>query len=146
MWHEIDNANDLASFMVAMNFFHDSCIKEINYLSGAYVGEDLSMRPVNDRRMLKVLIQRQVEENPMVEMEFEGLKCFHLFPCDDRYTCEILDSTMMFQNGFIYWCDSGDVNEIDLDEYEGTMICASSLRWRSITGCMGPEEFYISRI
>lgn len=145
MWHEIDNANDLAGFMDAMDFFHDSCIKEIKYLSGAFVNEDLSMRPINDRRVLKVLIQRQVEEDSMIEMEFMGLKCLHLLPCDDQYTCEILDSTMMFLNGFIYWCDSGDVIGTDFEEYEGTLICAETFRWRSIVDCMGPKEFYISR-
>lgn len=144
MWHEIGNSDELASFMDAMDFFHDSCIKEIKYLSGAYVNEDLSMYPVNDSRVLKLLIQRQMEENSMVEMEFRGLKWLRLLPCDENYTCEILDATMVLKNGYIYWCDCGEVSGMDLEEYEGTVICASAFRWRPITGCMGPKEFYRS--
>ena len=32
----------------------------------------------------------------------------------------------------------------DLENYEGTMVCASGLRWRSIDGYMGQNEFYAS--
>ncbi len=42
MWNEITNEEDLQSFMKCMYFFHDSCIKELKYISGAYVDENLS--------------------------------------------------------------------------------------------------------
>ena len=144
MWNEINNDNDLVSFMNRICFFHDSCIKELKYLSGAYVEENLSMYPVNDCRILKVVIQRQFNDIAMIEMEFEGLRFLKLFPNDEKYTCEILDSTMILKNDCIYWCDCGGLSEIDLDNYSGTMICASKLRWRSIDKCMGQKEFYIS--
>ena len=144
MWHEINNSNDLINFMNIVYSFHDSCLKELKYLSGAYVDEDLSMYPVNDRRILKVIIQRQFHDNSMIEMEFEGLKRLQLLPCDNNYTCEILDSTMILKDDCIYWCDCGGISEKDLDHYDGTMICALKLRWRSIDKCMGKEEFYAS--
>lgn len=40
MWNDIANENDLKNFMDAMYGFHDSCIKEIKYISGAYVNEN----------------------------------------------------------------------------------------------------------
>lgn len=144
MWNEINNDHDLVSFMNKICFFHDSCIKEMKYLSGAYVNEELEMYPVNDRRILKVILQRQFEDISMIEMEFEGLKCLKLFPVDDQYTCEILDSTMILKNDCIYWCDCGGLSEADLDNYSGTIICASKFRWRSIEKCMGQKEFYES--
>ena len=144
MWNEINNDYDLISFMDKICFFHDSCIKEMKYLSGAYVNEKLGMYPVNDRRILKVIIQRQFEDISMIEMEFEGLKYLKLFPTDDQYTCEILDSTMILKNDCIYWCDCGGLSETDLDNYSGTMICAWKLRWRSINNRMGQTEFYLS--
>ncbi len=61
MWNEITTEKDLNSFMDVMCYFHDSCLKEIKYISGAYVNEKLSMIPVNDKRILK----RQFE-NPSV--------------------------------------------------------------------------------
>lgn len=142
MWHEIKSNTDLINFMDTICSFHDSCIKEIKYLSGAYVDEKLSMHPVNDLRILRVIIQRQFDDNSMVELEFSGLKCLKLFPSGDKYTCEILDSTIILKGDNIYWCDCGGLSEKDLDNYEGTMICASGLRWRSIDGCMGIKEFY----
>lgn len=145
MWHEITSNTDIIKFMDKICSFHDSCIKEMKYLSGAYVDENLSMYPVNDLRILRVIIQRQYSDDSMVELEFSGLKFLRLFPCDDEYTCEILDSTMIMHDDNIYWCDSGGVSEKDLFSYKGTMICASKLRWRSINGNMGQKEFYISK-
>lgn len=143
MWTEILDKNALKEFMESVAFFHDSCIKEIKYLSGAYVDEDLSMYPVNDRRVLSVIIQRQFKENSMIEMEFQGLKYLKLFPADDKYSCEILDSTMILKDDCIYWCDRGGLSEADLDDYEGTLLCASKFRWRPVDGCMGQKEFFL---
>lgn len=114
-------------------------------MSGAYVNEQLFMHADNDCRRLSVIIQRQFKDDSMdsmIEMEFEGLKYLKLFPVDDNYTCEILDSTMILKDDCIYWCDCGGLSETDLDDYEGTMICASKLRWRPISNCMGSEEFF----
>lgn len=146
MWHEIDSGSDVSDFMREICRFHDGCIKEMKYLSGAYVDEGLSMYPFNDRRILRVVIQRQFEENSMIEMEFEGLKHLGLSPCDEeKYTCEISAGALALKNGCVYWCDGDKIPETDFDNYDGTLICASKLRWRSIDNCMGEKEFYISR-
>lgn len=101
MWNEIANDNNLTDFMEKMIYFHDSCLKELKYLSGAYVGEKLSMHPVNDCRTLKVIFQRQYEENSMIEMEFKGLKYLKLSPAYED-TCEILDATMILKENCIF--------------------------------------------
>ena len=130
--------------MKEMFHFHDSCIKEMHYLSGAYVESNLSMYPINNRRTLRVIIQRQFDRNSMIEMEFIWLKQLQLLPVDENYTCEILESTLIMKDGYIYWCDCGNLSEKDLVDYEGTLICASQLRWRSIENHMGEKEFYQS--
>ncbi len=145
MWNPINNNEDLKEFMNKMYSFHDSCIKEIKYLSGAYVDDKLSMYPINDCRKLNVIIHRQFKDNSTIEMEFHDLKYLKLFPLDDNYTCEISDSTMILKNNCIYWCDCGGLSETDLDNYGGTIICASKLRWRSIHQPMCKDEFYTSR-
>ena len=86
MWNDIANENDLKNFMDAMYGFHDSCIKEIKYISGAYVNEKLSMSPVNSQRILSVIIQRQFEDLSAIEMQFAGLKYLNLFPNIESYT------------------------------------------------------------
>ncbi len=146
MWNEIVDNNDLIDFMKNVSYFHDSCIKEIKYVSGAYVNEDLSMYPINNQRLLNVVIQCQFEEVSMIEMEFKGLRYLKLFPASEKYTCEILDSTMILKNDCVYWCDCGGLSESDLDNYNGTLICASKLRWRTIDGCMGKKEYFIERV
>ena len=146
MWEIISSNNEILQFMESVYYFHYSCIKEISYISGAYVDENLSMYPINDRRVLRVVIQRQFENDPIIEMEFQGLKYLKLFPADERYTCEILDSTMIIKDGNIYWCDCGGLSEADLDDYAGTLICASKLRWRSVENHLGGKEFYHSDV
>lgn len=146
MWQEISSNDDIRQFMEKMWYFHDSCIKEICYLSGAYVNDNFSMYPLNSRRVLRVVIQRQCKSDSMIEMEFHGLKYLKLFPVDESYTCEISDSTMIMKDENIYWCDSGDLSESDSDDYIGTLICASKLRWRSIENHMGGKEFYHSDV
>lgn len=144
MWNTISSENELSAFLETVCYFHDSCLKEMKYISGAYVTEKLSMLPENNRRALSVVIQRQFGDIPMIEMEFEGLKYLKLFPVDERYTCEILDATMIMKEGYIYWCDWGGLSETDIGSYDGTVICAAKLRWRAISGHMGQEEFYRS--
>ncbi len=146
MWKEIDTDEDLTKFMNMVCSFHDGCIKELKYISGAYVNTNLSMHPVNDLRQLRIIIQCQQEEHAMIELEFEGLKFLNLYPIDDMYTCEILDSSMFFKGGFIYWCDQKSLPTTDLDDFEGTLICASKLRWRSIENNIGAEEYYYSLV
>ena len=142
MWMEIKNEKDILNFMELMIYFHDSCIKEFKYISGAYVNEKLGMHAVNDQRILKIIIQRQFEDNPMVELEFKGLKYLNLFPTNEDYTCEILDASLFMHNEYLYWVDCGGITIDNIEKYEGTVICASKLRWRSINGLMGKDEYY----
>ena len=105
---------------------------------------DLGMHPLNDRRVLNVIIQRQFEDVSMIEMEFAGLKYLNLSPVDEQYTCEIFGSTLLIKDRDIYWCDEQNISEDDIEDYDGTIICAARLRWRAIDGHMGNGEFYKS--
>ena len=99
MWNEIQNEAAIKHLMEAVDCFHDSCIKEIRYVSGAYVGDDLSMRPVNDQRQLSVIFQRQSETFSMIEIVFSGLRYLYLAPVSERYSCEIHDAAFFFKDG-----------------------------------------------
>ena len=144
MWNEIANEKDLKIFMDAMYGFHDSCLKEIKYISGAYVNEKLNMLPVNNQRILHMIIQRQFENPSVIEMQFEGLKYLKLFPNDENYTCEILDATMILKEDCVYWCDCGGLSEKDIESYTGTVICASKVRWRAADEYIGSDEIYVA--
>ena len=142
MWKEIRNKDDAKEFMDMIGYFHDSCVKEMYYYSGAYVKDNLSMHPVNSQRALRIVIQRQYEEVSMIELEFQGLKIMTLCPPDDYYTCEILDATLEYGENGIFWCDHGNVSVNDPKICNGTRVLASGLRWRVIDGHMGEAEFY----
>lgn len=143
MWNEIVNEEELNNFMSDMYGFHDSCLKEIKYISGAYVNEKLKMHPINSQRILNVIIQRQFENSSVIEMQFMGLKYLKLSPNDENYTCEILDATMILKENCVYWCDRGGLSEKDMESYTGTVICASKVRWRTLNEYIGAAEIYI---
>lgn len=142
MWNHINSEKDALDFMKMVWDFHDCCIKEMKYKSGAYVTEQYSMYPVNDCRALCVAIQCQRKEIGMIELEFLGLKWMRLYPVDEIYTCEILDATLIVKENCIYWCDCGNLKESDLEAYSGTVICSSGLRWRKINNAMGKTDYY----
>ncbi len=144
MWNEIISENDLNDFLVRFGYFHDSCIKEIKYIGGAYVNEDLSMYPINSQRTARIIFQRQYRDPSVIEMEFIGVSQLSLFPPDEKYTCEILDATMIRQEDRIYWCDCGGLSETDLKDYQGALICASRVRWRAADEYIGKKEIYQS--
>jgi len=140
MWNEINDENDLKNFMDMHYGFHDSCLKELNYISGAYA-TDTFLHPINDLRILKMIIQGKFVNSSVIEMEFIGLKRLTMFP-NVEYTCEILDATMILKEDCIYWCDFGGLSEKDLETFDGTVICASRLRWRAADKYLGPDEVY----
>lgn len=104
----------------------------MRYISGAYVTEELSMYPINAKRSLSVIVQRQFEDIPVLELEFMGLDYMNLRPVDQNHTCEIIDATLMVKGNRIYWCDWGGLSGDELDTYDRTLICAEKLRWRAI--------------
>lgn len=143
MWNEIVDKDDLNSFMSLFGGFHDSCLKEIKYISGAYVNNDLSMHPFNKDRSLKVIFQRQYENPSVIEMEFIGLLKMNLFLEDaDFYTCEITSATMILCEDRIFWCDCGGLSANDLESYKGTLICSTAIKWREADEYTGKDEVY----
>lgn len=147
MWKIVSTDEELRTFLDFVSCFHDSCIKEMHYTSGAYVDEDYSMYPVNDYRILRVIVQHQDEQSSVIEMEFAGLKSLQLTPFDERYTCEIHDSTMVLKDGCVYWCDGSKMT--DADPADGSIyICASHLRWRTLNSpsCLGSRPIYKSTV
>lgn len=142
IWHSIKNDADVKNFMESVCYFHDSCIKELKYTSGAYVDDTLAMHPLNNARVLSIIIQRQFESLSMLELCFEDLKYLKLFPIGTDYTCEILGASMFISDGCIYWGDSEELSAESCGDCEGMIVCAGSMSWRQIDGCMGEDEFF----
>jgi hypothetical protein len=142
VWNEITCQYELDNFMNLYGGFHDSCIKEFKYLSGAFVSKDLSMHPVNDRNDFKIVFQRQANDPSVIEMEFIGLLRLSIYPVDEKYTCEVLDANMILGDNCIYWYDCKKLSENELYTYTGTLICSSKVRWRVAEEYIGYHEIY----
>ena len=131
-WNKILSEQDLAEFAALTGHFHDGCVKELRYVSGAYVAPNLNMYPLNDRRVLRMVIQCQSKEHPVIELEFAGLKSLSLSPVGTDYTCEISTAVMRMEDGCFCWSDDGD-----------TTVRAEKLRWRLLgEDCLGDKEIY----
>ena len=143
IWNGIHTEEDLNKFLETYGGFHDCCLKELRYVSGAYVEEDLGMSPVNNQRKLYLLLQRQNEKFPVLELEFSKLIKLNLQPTDENYTCEILDVSMFWEDGKIYWGDSNWF-QTEREQYEGTWLCAKQVRWRILENALGNQELYES--
>lgn len=142
-WIDIHNEADLNQLLETYGGFHDSCLKELRYVSGAYVRDNLWMHPFNDQRKLYLLMQRQSESNSVLELEFSGLMKMNLQPDDENYTCEILDVSMFWEDGKIYWGDSSWF-QTEREKYDGTWLCAKQVRWRILENGLGNRELYES--
>jgi len=146
MWQYITDELAIKDLMAMTHEFHDSCLKEMKYTSGAYIDQSYSMYPTNAKRTLSIIFQRQALQNTIIEMEFSKIKYLKLMPLDERYTCEILDSSLFLCNGNIYWCDCGGLTASDIDTYVGTIVCAEKLRWRSIAAPLGKQDYFRKEI
>ena len=142
MWHSVRTKDDITFLMETVGYFHDSCLKELKYVSGAYVNADLSMHPINDTRELKMIIQRQDDNPSAIELVFLGLNYCKLFPSNEQFTCEILDATLLWKDGNILWADCGGLSLEEIEKYDGTVISAAGLRWRAVSEWTGCEEVY----
>jgi hypothetical protein len=142
MWNEINTKDDIENLMKIFGCFHDSCIKEIKYISGAYVDSDLRMKAVNDKRTLRIIFQRQYKNPNVIEMEFEGLEMLYLPPLGIKYSCNLYDATFFRENEKFYWADCSGLKLDELQEYEGTWLCANKAKWREKDEYIGDKEIY----
>lgn len=143
-WNEIKNQADIDDFMNMFDYFHDSCLKELRYESGAYVDKNLYMSPINSKRNIYVIFQRQDKNPSAIEMLFENIECMHLRPVNDSYTSEISEAFIRAENGLIVWFDENTFKNSYLELYENnnTWIKAHKVFWREINECMGESPIY----
>ena len=126
LWREIANENDVKEFLDIYDAFHDSCIKNIEYVSGAYVSSDLSMHPINEVRKLRVVFERQRSDPKSVELEFRGLLQLVLMPYSEMFTCEIHEAAMRYEERQVVWY----IGEENNYKEGSTLIRDERARWR----------------
>ena len=125
-WNYINTHDDIDFLMKTAYGFHDSCIENMEYISGACVSEDKSTHPMDDIRTLKMIIGSQWCDS--IELIFEGLLGLNLRPAGDNYDSIIFSATLRIRNETILFADG----DLDSDDFSGDGTCARalSLRWR----------------
>ena len=138
---QINTESDIQELNKKFNYFHDSCIKEINYISGEYVDAKGAMYPFNSERKLSVILQSQNAQIRAIELVFEKIKSFYLAPKIPDYDGIIYESFFKKGQNFFYWSDSDEfIAEPKLDE-TGTFIIAEAVKWRKVN-FLGNEQVY----
>ena len=134
MWYVVNSMEDISYLMTQFGNFHDSVLTELKYISGAYVNKDQTMVPLNLKREVSVVFQRQSEKLSSVELVFEGVKSIHLLPSIPDNSCEIFGAQILKYDGRFYWVDTdfGVSFLDDISQYSGNLISGEKLKWRSI--------------
>jgi len=129
-FRKICTDKDIMDFMKEFDFFHDSCIKEIHYISGCFVTNDRSMHPINSKRKLSIVFESQQAKCKSIELLFDKIAELHLIPETEEYDCIIRGVSFKRINDFFYWANWMDFSLDDLPIDFGTYIIAKSVSWR----------------
>ena len=86
-WNYIESQDDVSSLMSQAYGFHDSVLKDLNYVSGAYVDKDKNMHPHGNLRKVTMHIESQWCQS--IELIFEGVTALNLRPAGDNYSSDI---------------------------------------------------------
>ena len=125
-WCYVETQEDVDALMHETHGFHDSVLKNLEYVSGAYVSEDKSMYPVNSLRALKMTFESQWTET--IELVFEGLVALNLRPSDDNFDAIIFSASILLKDETVFFVD--DEMEKENLQTDCTCVKAYSLRWR----------------
>ena len=130
-WRYVDSSKDVEELMSATGGFHDSCLKCLDYVSGAKVLENNSMVPIDDIRRVTMIYDSQWCKP--IEMVFEGVLALNLRPAEDNYVSIVFGASVILKDETVYFYDEYDEKKLtEPESYPGTWIKAFSLRWRLI--------------
>jgi len=125
-WHYVDKPQDVEFMLEKTCGFHDSVLKEMEYLSGSYVDDENNMHCIDNVR--QVIMRFDSQWCRSIEMVFERVTAVNLRPCLENETSFLYDASVFIKNKTIFFFDSY-IEEIDTS-YDGTWIASHGLRWR----------------
>ena len=143
-WYEVINQSDIYYLKEIYGGFHDACIIELRYVSGADVNESLSMGfGTSLDRKLYVIFKRQWKP-VKIELLFEGMRQMNIAGWQNNYFCDIYDCYLALHNdlikgrddNLIVWADIAGFNPKEiyerniLSEPLTTYIISEKLKWR----------------
>lgn len=143
-WKYIQNEEDIEKLLEIVNYFHDSCIKEIKYISGSFINKDQTMHTIDNLRNVSVIMQLPSDDNA-IELEFEEIERLNLVPSFPNYSSKIFEAFIFIYNGYIYFsqfeCEVGD---LEASSEENSWIKGKRLKWRFNEEYLGSEVIYVN--
>ena len=133
----ICNKKEIQLFLEKCHSFHDSCIYEIDYISGSYVDESMRMSLENTSNTLRMRFHSQNMDCKVFDLEFSGLISLHFNPPSPNESHEIFAGTVIDYEGIYFWSDNHEFDPSDLVnsfKRKETWICCKKIRWRIIEG------------
>lgn len=126
-WNYIENKQDIDRLMKEFLGFHDSVIRQINYITGDYVDKDGSMC-LSESYNKKIQIFFDSQWSGSIEIVFEAVKVLHLVPPGECCLGDLYDASIFVQDFMIYFYDTA-FDKIP-ESYNGTWVKALGMRWR----------------
>ena len=143
-WNDVKNQSDIDFLNESYGGFHDACITELRYISGADVYEDFVIKfgePID--RKLYVIFKRQWQPIK-IELLFEGMRQMNIAGWQNNYSCDIFDCYFALRSdlisgrdeNLIVWADNCGFNPKEcferkfLAEPMTTYIISEKLKWR----------------
>jgi hypothetical protein len=145
-WISANTDNEIKTLMDYYGGFHDSCISEIKYASGAFVDSEQSMHMGNaEDRQVEIVFQRQWEPVAII-LRFIGMRKMNITGWQRNYSPDIYGCYLSIHNNLIVglddnmivWADDSSFNPKQqlerelLSEPSISYIIADKLFWKSI--------------
>lgn len=131
-YKEIETEEDIKELMEEFCYFHDSCIKEMNYVSGCYVDVNRAMQPINVNRTVEIIFQSQMSDCRTIQVQFDKIKKLNLEPRDEEYDAIIYGASLIKVNMAFYWSEWENLKTEDINSSRGTWIAAERIRWKKL--------------
>ncbi len=144
IWNDVKNQSDIEYLKEIYGEFHDACIAELRYVSGAHVNENLSIcfGESLDRKLF-VVFNRQWKPTK-IELLFEGMRQMNIAGWQNNYFCDIYHCYLALHkdlvkgrdDNLIVWADNSGFNPKENDERHilseplTTYIISEKLKWR----------------
>lgn len=132
MWNIIRERDDITELMQCFGNFEGSCLCDVKYVSGAFVGT-VSDHFINDERSLVLTFQRRsLGDVQTVELRFSSLKSFKLEPLGAGMECYLTSAYAKIENGTVFFSTWDDLDTMNADSGV-VLVNAGSLMWRDIS-------------
>ena len=139
-WNEIRTTDDVDYFNTLVSLFNESYLKELCFVSGNYVSEDLKLQECNEP-IARLLFQSKWGNPSVIEMEFREILQINIKPSAKEDGSIIFDAPLHAINDIFYW-NSNDVLFREDRKVDYTWIAAKQVFWRIREGLLGNKKTY----